>query len=170
MKIQVSVIIFRKTYGGRYDGRKAGKLAESCTACSRSRAGALSDLKTGYDPAEKSWDLIVKYTGDIQRLAAGAVQITELLGGYAVVTLPEVLVEPFSRQPEITYVEKPKGLCFASAEGRQESCVNGLQTGAAGLFGAGIMIAVIDSGIDYRLEDFRNRDGTSRIDGSGIRP
>ena len=62
------------------------------------------DLKTGYDPAEKSWDLIVKYTGDIQRLAAGAVQITELLGGYAVVTLPEVLVEPFSRQPEITYV------------------------------------------------------------------
>lgn len=121
------------------------------------------DLKTGYDPAEKSWDLIVKYTGDIQRLAAGAVQITELLGGYAVVTLPEVLVEPFSRQPEITYVEKPKGLCFASAEGRQESCVSGLQTGAAGLFGAGIMIAVIDSGIDYRLEDFRNRDGTSRI-------
>lgn len=121
------------------------------------------DLNVGYDREEKTWDLIVKYTGNIKRLAAGAVQITELLGGYAVVTLPEDLVEPFSRQPEITYVEKPKGLTFAAAEGRRASCVNGLQTGTAGLFGAGIMIAVIDSGIDYRLEDFRNRDGTSRI-------
>ena len=100
------------------------------------------DLKTGYDPAEKSWDLIVKYTGDIQRLAAGAVQITELLGGYAVVTLPEVLVEPFSRQPEITYVEKPKGLCFASAEGRPASITGWriFKTGTepAGSHGSGI--------------------------------
>ena len=57
------------------------------------------DLSVGYDPQANTWDLIVRYTGDIKRLASESVRITELLAGYAVVTMPEPLIEEFSRQP-----------------------------------------------------------------------
>ena len=121
------------------------------------------DLDVGYNEEAKTWDLIVRYTGDIRRLADESVQITELLGGYAIVTLPESEVRSFSWQPEIEYVEKPKGLTFAVANGRSVSCVNPLQSGSNSLFGAGVVIAVIDSGLDYWLEDFQNGMGESRI-------
>ena len=121
------------------------------------------DLDVGYNKETKTWDLIVRYTGDIRRLASESVRITELLGGYAIVTLPEDEVRSFSWQPEIEYMEKPKGLTFAVANGRSISCVNPLQSGSNSLFGTGIVIAVIDSGIDYWLEDFQNGMGESRI-------
>lgn len=128
------------------------------------------DLNVGFDPEERTWDLIVRYTGDIKRLASESVRITELLAGYAIVTMPEAFIEEFSRQPEIQFVEKPKSLTFAVSVGRSVSCINPLQSGrrAAGtgmdsLFGSGVVIAVIDSGVDYWLEDFRDSDGNSRI-------
>ena len=133
------------------------------------------DLSVGYDPQANTWDLIVRYTGDIKRLASESVRITELLAGYAVVTMPEPLIEEFSRQPEIQFVEKPKGLTFAVSVGRSVSCINPLQsnvrptrgaaagTGTDSLFGSGVVIAVIDSGVDYWLEDFRDAEGKTRI-------
>ena len=121
------------------------------------------DLDVGYNVEENTWDLIVRYTGNIKRLASESIQITELLGGYAIVTLPEPLVREFSRQPEIEYVEKPKGLTFAVANGRSVSCVNPVQSGSMTLFGSGIVVAVVDSGIDYWLEDFQDGSGGSRI-------
>ena len=38
-----------------------------------------------------------------------------------------------------------------------------MQTGTDGLTGKGVLVAVIDSGIDIFHEDFRNEDGTTRI-------
>ncbi len=121
------------------------------------------DLDVGFNREEDTWDLIVKYTGNIRRLAGDTVRIVELLGGYAIVTLPESQIEPLTDQPEIEYVEKPKGLTFAAAKGRSVSCVNQLQTGGSALFGKGVVIAVIDSGVDYWLEDFLDTEGNSRI-------
>ena len=48
-------------------------------------------------------------------------------------------------------------------EGRTASCINPLQTENYNLFGEGVLIGVIDSGIDYSHPDFRNEDGTTRI-------
>ncbi len=69
----------------------------------------------------------------------------------------------FSRNPAVEYIEKPKRLYFALDQARTASCVNRVQTGMFDLFGEGIWVACIDSGIDYSHPDFLNSDGTTRI-------
>ena len=68
---------------------------------------------------------------------------------------------------EIEYVEKPKSLFFAVSQGRSASCMNAVQSGFSplgfSLTGKGVLVACVDSGIDYTHPDFRNPDGSSRI-------
>ena len=47
--------------------------------------------------------------------------------------------------------------------GRAVSCVNPVQSDKISLYGKGVLIACIDSGVDYAHRDFRNEDGTTRI-------
>lgn len=146
------------------------------------------ELDVGYDRAENTWEVIVKFGGTTEELDAilrgnfgeqyARIRMTNLQNEYAILTLPESLVEPVAALPEIEYMEKPKLLFFAVDNGRRASCITQLQTAnaAAGgsgagvpdrsrnrLSGAGVLVAVIDSGIDYAHPDFRNEDGTTRI-------
>ena len=65
--------------------------------------------------------------------------------------------------PQITYLEKPKPLFFADAFARSVSCISPVQEGISGLYGDGVLLACIDSGVDYAHPDFCAADGTSRI-------
>lgn len=67
------------------------------------------------------------------------------------------------RMLQVFYVEKPKQLFFSAEAGRRASCLSSLQTGAGALSGAGVLVAVIDSGVDYFHPDFRTEDGRTRI-------
>lgn len=120
-------------------------------------------LMVGYDEADQRWDIIVKYTGNIQRLEDEEVRITELSNEYAIINLPESRIDELSSQVEIEYIEKPKRLYFSVNQGKAASCVSALQTAQYDLFGQGIIVAVLDSGVDYAHPDFRNEDGTTRI-------
>jgi subtilisin family serine protease len=123
-----------------------------------------SDLDIGYVPETNTWELIVKYNGSLQPIAEElGISIIELSGGYAIVTIPENLIDQFAKYEEIEFIEKPKRLFYEVNEGRAASCINPLQTPVFNLFGEGVLVAVIDSGIDYSHPDFRNEDGTSRI-------
>ena len=73
------------------------------------------------------------------------------------------MIETIAALPQIEYIEKPKRLFFQIANGKRVSCINEVQGSRFSLFGQGIFVAVIDSGIDYALKDFRNDDGTTRI-------
>lgn len=122
------------------------------------------DLDVGFNPDEKSWELIIKYTGNLQRLREELnIQIVELLNEYAIIVLPESQVDRLTDYREVEFIEKPKQLFFAVGNGRAVSCVNPLQTAQFSLFGEGVIVAIIDSGIDYAHPDFRNEDGTTRI-------
>ena len=124
-----------------------------------------SILNIGYNPFDEKWDLIVKYSGDIRRLeeVSEDIQVVELLNEYAIVTIPEIYIQSLADVPEVEYIEKPKGLFASVDQGRAASCVNPVQTAQFNLFGQGIIVAVIDSGVDYTHPDFRNEDGTTRI-------
>ena len=122
------------------------------------------ELDVGYDSVEKEWDLIVKYSGSLDAVRALASGVTELKNEYAVVTIGESNVEALAQIPEIEYIEKPKRLFFQVANGRRVSCIDAVQQDTRlSLYGQGVLVAVIDSGIEYENADFRNADGTTRI-------
>ena len=118
-------------------------------------------LNVGYSQEEKTWELIVKYTGNLQKYADERIQIVELYNEYAIITVPENMVTTVSEWPEVEYVEKPKRLYFQTAQGKRASCISLVQVPPLGLTGRGVLVAVIDSGIDYRHEEFLYPDGTS---------
>ncbi|MDD3279688.1 MAG: S8 family serine peptidase [Lachnospiraceae bacterium] len=128
-------------------------------------------LSLGYDFTKSSWEVIVRYQGTLSFPEEWGIQITELLGNYAVLIVPSERMEALASFPQITYVEKPKRLFFAAYEGRLASCITQLQQrpvstspGAdTSLYGRGILVACIDSGVDYTHPDFRNADGTTRL-------
>ncbi len=121
------------------------------------------ELNVGYDVQEKTWEVIVKYHGSLQALAEPGISVEELIAGYAILTVPESLMERLSEVEQIEYVEKPKRLFFSDLSGNTASCfAPGSQIFEA-LTGKGVLVAVIDSGITYYNRDFRNADGTTRI-------
>lgn len=121
------------------------------------------NLEVGYQPQEKIWELIVRYSGSLDEVFALGIQGEELLGGYAILWVPQSLIPVVSHFPQIEYIEKPKRLFFAVYQARAVSCLSPLQTGGLGLSGKGVLVAVLDSGIDYFHQDFRNEDGSTRI-------
>ena len=156
------------------------------------------ELETGYNPQEKTWELIVKYSGSLDAFEnqvererdtgqRDKIKVEEMRNEYAILTLPESLIERVSALPQIEYIEKPKRLFFSETIGTA-SCISALQEpfdesgngrdlddgqgeknefsgfdGLGRLTGRGTIIAVADSGIDWFHEDFRNPDGTTRI-------
>lgn len=121
------------------------------------------NLNVGYDKANRSWELIVKYNGSLAALADLGVTVEELIAGYAILQVPENLVDEVSRLPQIEYVEKPKRLFFAVEEGIRNSCIWPVSRRTPYLSGNGVLVAVLDSGIDYLNPLFQKEDGTTRI-------
>ena len=145
------------------------------------------ELDVGFDDQTRLWEVIVRYAGTVgqnrsteefqpgqnhrstvllQKEMNGFKQasVTWLSGGYGVVRGTKEAIDALSQNPFIEYIEKPKRLYFATEQGKLTSCMEPLQTGIGfSLFGRGILIAVLDSGIDYTHPEFRNPDGSTRI-------
>lgn len=122
------------------------------------------NLDTGYAPSENTWELIVKYNGNLDRLTGG-IRVEPLIAGYAIVTIPENLIGAFSRMEEIEFIEKPKKLYPQVTAGLGASCFYPLLQPVSGkaLSGQGVYMAILDSGIDYIDPMFRYADGTTKI-------
>ncbi len=123
------------------------------------------NLSAGYDAADNQWEVIIRYTGDIAELDGEFTQITPLLGGYAILRLSEDMLDTLSANPQVEYIEKPKALSFTLYEGKLASCIPPVQREPLNLSGKGVLVAVVDSGIDIFHPDFRNEDGTTRLIG-----
>lgn len=121
------------------------------------------ELDVGYDSIEREWDLIVKYSGNLDDIRALGIQIVELQNEFAIVTIKENLIERLADFPQIEYIEKPKRLFFQIENGKRASCIPQVQRPPLLLTGRGTLVAIIDTGIDYANAVFRNVDGTTRI-------
>ena len=135
-------------------------LALEATPEERARSG---ELDVGYDPEEREWELIVKYSGSLEPVREIASSVTELMNGYAVIVILEDRIEELASFPEVEFIEKPKSLYIQEDGGRQVSCIDTVQTAPYNLSGRGGLVGIVDSGIDYENPDFRNVDGTTRI-------
>lgn len=126
------------------------------------------NLDVGYSAEDGQWEVIVKYSGSLDGVRGFATHITELRNGYAIIRLRQENVRRLSDVLQIEYIEKPKRLYFQTENGRRASCINLVQDTrlllpSETLFGEGVLVAILDSGIDYVNRDFRNADGSTRI-------
>lgn len=121
------------------------------------------NLNVGFDENLRLWDVIVKYSGPEEGLAGENIDVVPLFGGYAVVTLPESELNAYAQRQQIEFVEKPKRLYFAVYQAKQASCISSVQIGREALTGRGILMGIVDSGVDFYHPDFRNPDGSTRI-------
>ena len=119
-------------------------------------------LRAGTDAANEHWEVIVKFHGDISRIAGEDIKVEILSAGYGIITLPKRYIEALAALEEIEFVEKPKRLYANDGAGNFASC---LYSGNLGndYKGRGICIAVIDSGLSFEMPAFRNPDGSSRV-------
>lgn len=145
-----------------------------------------ANLGVGYSREDQTWEVIVRYVRDgldqikellsLHGFASMIPYVTVLDNSYAILILPESLINLAAALDGIIYMEKPKSIFFAVGAAKRASCITALQSGSdffdsaegqiAGrrnLTGKNCLVAVIDSGIDYAHPDFRNEDGTTRI-------
>lgn len=119
-------------------------------------------MDVGIDTDTDRWEVIVKYHGNLERISSEEIQVEPLIAGYAIVTLPAFLLEALADLEEVEYIEKPKSLVYGLYEAKQNACITSVAVPVGELSGKGVLMAVIDTGIDYFLPDFRNENG-SRI-------
>ena len=119
------------------------------------------NLNVGYDAQTKRWELIIKYSGELS--LPDYISVLPLYGGYAVISIPETAIDALSQLPQIEYIEKPKRLVLSLYEARSASCITPVQNAPLSLTGKGVLVGIVDSGIDIFHPDFRNEDGSTRI-------
>lgn len=136
------------------------------------------NLNVGFASTDRTWELIVKYHGSLDYLITLNIRVEYLIAGYAILTVPEQLVDSVAEQDEIEYVEKPKRYyysvpqltmtqltesVFSPTDFLTDACIYPVTRREPFLSGDGVLIAVIDSGIDYARREFRTEDGSTRI-------
>ena len=121
------------------------------------------ELDVGYDAIMREWDLIVRCSGSLDEIRELGAGVVELQNEYAIITIREDLIDRLTEFPQIEFVEKPKRLFFAVENEKRASCIPPVQRPPLNLTGRGVLVGIIDSGIDYANPVFRNADGTTRI-------
>jgi len=69
-------------------------------------------LMTGYTPATRTWELIVKYHGALEKLESEVIHIEPLINGYCIAIVRDDFINAFADLDEVKYIEKPKRLYF----------------------------------------------------------
>jgi minor extracellular serine protease Vpr len=110
-------------------------------------------------------EVIVKYNGDIRRVASETGAVAEILNSnYAIFTIPLGNLPALYGYSEVEFIELPKNVTYILRQSLNSACITPVQSRAGlGLTGRGVIVGIIDSGIDYTHPDFRNADGSSRI-------
>lgn len=114
---------------------------------------------------EGTWQVLVKYNGDIESVARKEGGIAQLINEqFAALTIPPERINNLITYTEVEYIEVPKSMSYNMDESMRASCITTVQQNPPyRLKGEGVLLGIIDSGINYFHPDFRNEDGTTRI-------
>ena len=96
------------------------------------------ELEVGFDLETKTWELIIKYSGDLKEVRELAEEVYELQNEYAVLLVREDRIREMASLPEVEYIEKPKRLFFEVENGRRVSCIDAVQGARFALSGQGV--------------------------------
>ena len=114
--------------GGNMPDQKLDNLLNLALDATEEEREKSRNLNVGYEKQTRKWEIIVKYSemGDsVEALLGGSgISVVPLLGGYAIVTLPESMLEEYSRRPQIEFIEKPTRLYFEDLFSKEASCIS----------------------------------------------
>ena len=115
-------------------------------------------------------EVIIRFSSNFQELVRVLSQnenITSLenLGqGFGIVTGNESIVDYLSSNTLIEDVETAKNLYTQDIRGMTESCIRSAQNeNSFGLTGRGVIVGIVDTGIDFTHPAFIKTDGTTRL-------
>lgn len=126
----------------------------------KERSLSLSAVQTG-----DIWEILVLASEDLSFLSNlyPQIEVSMLYENFAVIRLPAALIPVISMLPSILYIEMPKYISFELLQGKRASCITQVQQPPLSLTGKGVLVGIVDSGIDLTHPDFQNPDGSSRV-------
>ena len=88
-----------------------------------------TEFETGYTPESNTWEVIIKYNGDILTIANEIGAEIEILNqNYAIMTLSYDKVPLLSNYYQIEYTELPRILTLNLKEEISRSCISSVKT------------------------------------------
>lgn len=122
-------------------------------------------LEEHKNPFINDIEVIAKFNGDIHNIAKNLDAEAEIIyNDYAIIRIEKTKLPLLNANPQIEHLELPKKLYLEGPNSLISSCIPSVQRSSGfDLRGNGVIVAIIDSGIDYTHPDFRNKDGSSRI-------
>lgn len=122
------------------------------------------DLDAGYDKVTGKWEVIFRYTGQLDTIKRTDTTVIEPLSmGYAIAYIKENELDTFSRNEQVIFIEKPKNLLLNRQASIAASCMLSVKNPPLSLTGRGVFVAVIDTGIDIFHPDFIDENGNTKI-------
>lgn len=114
---------------------------------------------------ETKWEVIVRFNGSLDAIKRELnAEVEILFQNYAIITLSRNQIPALYAYPQIVHIELPKMLNYVASFNLISTCVRPVQDPKLfNLKGSGVVIGIIDSGIDYTHPDFLRENGTSRI-------
>lgn len=129
------------------------------------------DLNVGYDAYGSKWELLIRYNGNLDVIAeeVGFTYI-ELLNNYAIIRIHESKIDYLTGYVQILFIDKPKQMYKEQMNTKIaciQSCMNieiNDEFGIPGsLSGKGVLVAILDSGLDFANSNFIEEDGQSKV-------
>jgi subtilisin family serine protease len=107
--------------------------------------------------------VLVQFEGDLSSLEEAGFRTRSIAGDVATGEVDLGLVEELAAHPAVRRMEASRVLGRELDLALPESRADAVHTGPPGHRGSGVIVGIIDSGIDYTHQAFRRTDGTSRI-------
>lgn len=111
-----------------------------------------------------NYEVIVRYNGDISIIEKELGVFVEKLGyNYAIISTENAeKIDLLLNYPQIEYLEKPFILTTQDVQSFSRTGITRFKN-TNGLTGKGTIIGIIDSGIDYNIDLFKDSNGNSKI-------
>jgi len=120
-------------------------------------------------PASEDAEIFIKTTDPettIASIAARGGKVRANTGSVITASVPMDSIAGIAEGEEVVFVEAAKPVGLSTDVAGEEIGVNEVQIGTGlpqGFTGSGVIIGIIDTGIDYTHSDFRDSEGNSRI-------
>src|SRR5262245_12743519 len=118
-------------------------------------------------PADKTFFVAVKFTGNVAELQNAGLKIGEVAAGFAFGEINLAALEKLARLPQVESIHKQRrdyaGLDDSVPEIKADQVWSRSGDNFTGYTGKDVVVGILDTGIDFRHAAFRRADGTTRI-------